>query len=111
MVPFGKTLRSLRGELLRLGRIAASRQRQGGTPQAARGLAIARQRVGPRIGFLEFGGGVPESLAQRRLRGSLVQFMRLTALAMDIPIGRLQAKADVLLRLACEPLNLLATAA
>ena len=32
--------------------------------------------------------------------------MRLTALAMNIPMGRLQAKAEVLLRLASEPLNL-----
>src|SRR5205807_3991129 len=82
------------------------RQRQGGTPQAAYGLAITRERVGMRIGFLEFGGGVPESPAQRCLRGSLVEFVRLTTLAMDIPVGRLQAEADVLLRLACEPLSL-----
>src|SRR2546422_4688018 len=75
-------------------------------PQAVYGLAIARERVGMRIGFLEFGGGVPEAPAQRCLRGSLVQFVRLTTLAMDIPVGRLQAKAEVLLRVACEPLNL-----
>jgi len=101
-----KNLRSLRGELLRLGCIAAHRQRQGRTPQAARGLAIARQRVGTRIGFVEFGGDVPESPAQRCLRGPLVQFVRLTTLAMDIPVGPLQAEAEVLLRPACEPLNL-----
>jgi hypothetical protein len=67
-------MRSLRGELLRLGRIAA--HRQGRTPQAPHGLAIAQQRVGTRIGFVEFGGGVPESPAQRCLRGSLVQHQR-----------------------------------
>src|SRR5439155_2152526 len=81
-----KNLRSLRGELLRLGCIAAHRQRQGRTPQAARGLAIARQRVGTRIGFVEFGGDVPESPAQRCLRGPLVQFVRLTTLAIGIPV-------------------------
>ena len=45
-------------------------------------------------------------MAQRRLRGSLVQFARLATLAKNIQIGRLQAKAEVLRRLACEPLNL-----
>src|SRR5207249_1190276 len=75
-------------------------------PQAAYGLAIALERVGLRIGFLESGGSVPEFLAQRCLRGSLEQFVRLTTLAMGIPVGRLQAEADVLRRLACEPLNL-----
>src|SRR5260370_41037436 len=86
--------------------MATHRQRQSRASQAAHGLAIARQRVGARICFVEFGGGAPESPAQRCLRGSLVQFVRLTTLAMEIPIGRLQAEADVLLRLACEPLSL-----
>src|SRR5271156_4576176 len=70
------------------------------------GDAITRQRVGTRIGLFKFGGGVPEPMAQRCLRGSLVQFARLATLAKSILIGRLQAKAEVLRRLACEPLNL-----
>src|ERR1700722_5106837 len=45
-------------------------------------------------------------MAQRCLRGSSVQFARLATLAKTILIGRLQAKAKVLLWLAWEPLNL-----
>src|ERR1019366_3978412 len=101
-----KQLRSLPGELLRLGRIAAHGQCQRRTPQSPHGLAITRQRVGTRIGLFKFGGGVRESMVQRCLRGSPVQFARLATLAKSILIGRLQAKAEVLHRLACEPLNL-----
>src|ERR1700734_3539512 len=54
----------------------------------------------------KFGGCVPEPMAQRCLRGSSVQFARLATLAKTILIARLQAKAKVLLWLACEPLNL-----
>jgi hypothetical protein len=32
--------------------------------------------------------------------------VRLTALAVDVPTGRLQSEAEVLLRLTCEPLSL-----
>ena len=45
-------------------------------------------------------------MVQRCLRGSPVQPARLATLAESILIGRLQAKAQILLRLACEPLNL-----
>src|SRR5689334_21657931 len=75
-----KKLRSRRGELLCPGRIAAHRQRQGGPSQAAHRIAIARKRVGTRIGFAEFGGGVPESPPEGDFRGSPEQFVRLTAL-------------------------------
>jgi hypothetical protein len=36
-------------------------------------------------------------VAQGCLRGSQVQSVRLTTLAVEIPVGRLQAKAEVLL--------------
>jgi hypothetical protein len=101
----GKKLRSLRGELFCFGRISAQRQRQRRTPQAAHGLAVSRQRVGTRISFLEVRRDVPESRAQRRLRGSFVQFAGLATPAKNVQMGRLQAKAEVLLRLACVPLN------
>jgi hypothetical protein len=41
----------------------------------------------------------------RCLGGSLVQLAKFTALAKDIQMGRMQTKAEVLLRLAREPLN------
>src|SRR5262249_47850332 len=95
--PVGKKLRSLRGELLGPSYIAQQRQRHGRTPQATRCLAIARERVGARVGFLKFGGDTLQPAALSHLRGALVESVRLTALAVNIPIGPLQAKTEVLL--------------
>src|SRR5262249_1577159 len=49
---------------------------------------------------------LPESRAWRGPRRPLVQIMRLSPPALEIPVGGLQAQAEVLLPLACEPLNL-----
>jgi hypothetical protein len=64
------------------------------------------QLPGSAFGLFRFGRGVPEPKAQCRLGGSLVQLARLTTLAKSVLIGRLRAKAEVLDRPACEPLNL-----
>jgi hypothetical protein len=69
------------------------------------GLAVTRKRVSARISLFEGFGQIPEFPAPRRLRGSLVQLAGLATLAGNIEAGCLQAKAEVLLRLACVPLS------
>src|SRR5258708_17673361 len=69
------------------------------------GTSGAGQRVGTGIGCYEGSRHVPESLAQRRLGGAFVQFSGLATLAKNIPMGRLQAKAEILFRPGCVPLS------
>src|SRR5260370_33532702 len=70
-----------------------------------RGPTVTGQRVGTCIRFFEGVRAVPESLAQRRLGGAFVQFSGLATLAKNIPMGRLQAKAEILFRPGCVPLS------
>ena len=51
-------------------------------------------------------GDVSESPALGHLRGSLVQLVRFAALAVDIPVRRLQAQTEILFGLARKPLDL-----
>jgi hypothetical protein len=68
-------------------------------------LTIARQRVSKRVGFLVLVSNLPQSQMPGCVGSTLIQLMRLSTLPVDIQVSCLQSEAEVLPRLAGEPLN------